>query len=363
MIRGPVLPQLRASLWAQMARRLDSLERGLTLVLQGVDCSAGQFGLVEGLARDAMGAPVLVLVAVDGDGLLTARAHAACEFLARIGDALPTAVPEANLVAGARGRVLVLGTDAGAGSLDLLRRLPLPGLEVCRLETFRIAGSERLAVRWLDVDGPGRVVQGAAPGARSPEFDVPSPRRQAWDELRRLCERIDPGIAWDGDRFSRRITWQGRVLGRVTVVAGELWGFDVCDGRHALQGAGEIHRFVDLLLRRYSCLTGLIAEVAGSEVGGGDDDGRGPIPASDDEAVGDADPVSRTGSSPSRPASVDSLRATLSTARLSAEEYSALGEPTAVSPSDGDPGDSRSDDVARIVTAQSVPWHAQRRTD
>lgn len=348
MIRGPVLPQLRTSVWAQLAGRLGSIERGLTLVVEGIDCSAGQFGHVEGLARDAMGAPVLVLVAVDGDGLLAARAHAACEFLTRIGDALPTAVPEADLVAGARGRVLVIGTDTGAASLDLLCRLPLPGLEVCRLETFRVAGSERLAVRWLGVDGSSRAFAGsdlAAPAA--PEFEVPIRCREAWEELRQLCERIDPGVAWSGDRFSRRVTWQGRLLGRIEVDGGDLYGYDAQGARHAMRGGDEARRFVDRLLRRYSQLAGL-----GIVDGGGQDDGRdGPTTSGGvDQATGAG---SRAASAP-RVRAGDSLRATLTT-RLSAEEYSALGEPVA--------GESAAVEPGADVAAENGPWQAQRRTE
>lgn len=359
MIRGPILPQLRASVWAQMAGRLGSLERGLTLVFEGIDCSAGRFGPVEGLARDALGAPVLVLVAVDGDGLLTARAHAACEFLARVGDSLATALPEAQLVTGARGRVLAIGTDAGAGSLERLCRLPLPGLEVCRLETFRIAGGERLAARWLDVGGGSRPAAGGAAGGRAPGFEVPVSCHHDWDELRRLCERIDPGIAWDGDRFSRRITWQGRELGRVAVAEGALWGFDVDGARLALRGTGETHRFVDRLLRRYACLNGLSVDA-----GAGHGARRAATADRDAEPAAHVDTVDTGAPAMAGPHADgdDSLRATLSTARLSAEEYSALGGPTAVGAVDAEHGNI-ADDVARIVTAKSGPWHAQRRTD
>jgi hypothetical protein len=365
MIQGPVLPQLRASVWANMAGRLGSIERGLELLLEGVDCSAGRFGLVEGLARDAMGAPVLVLVAVDGDGLLTARAHAACEFLARLGDSLLCAVPEANLVAGVRGRVLVIGTDAGAGSLDLLCRLPLPGLEVCRVETFRLAGSERLSVRWLHVDGGNRSSTAPAPLVRMPEFEVPGHRRSTWDELRQLCERIDPGIAWDGDRFSRRLTWQGRGLGRIVVADGELLGIEQrgavgAGAQHPLRGAEDVRRFFDRLLRNYAQAAGLCAgepAPTGAHCGSGSGSGSVGVAASQ----GAADPSADAATS-QRSADAQTLRSTLATARLSPEEYSALGEPTTVGGAETGHGNI-ADDVARIVTAKGGPWHVPRRTD
>jgi len=376
-----VLPQLRAGVWTKVAGRLGSVERGLELLLEGVDCSAGQFGLVEGLARDAMGAPVLVLIAVDGDGLLTARAHAACEFLARIGDSLSVAVPEANLVAGSRGRVLVIGTEAGAASLDLLCRLPLPGLEVCRLEAFRIAGGERLSVRWLTVDGAHRSATGSTRGARLPEFEAPGAFRSTWDELRQLCERIDPGIAWDGDRFSRRITWQGRGLGRIVVADGELWGLEVADDdrmgasragpdapgvaaapHYPLRDVAGARRFFDRLLRRYAQVAGL----GQPRPNGVDRDARAAARADQARAAAAAESSSdqdaAAGAAPPRAADSETLRSTLSATRLSAEEYSALGGPTAVGGAETEYGNI-ADDVAQIVAAKGGPRHSQSRND
>src|SRR5687768_16439437 len=80
MIRGPVLPQSRDSLWALVANHLDSIESGLVLAMKDLDCSDGQLGPIEGLARDANGAPVLVLLAVENDALLSARVLRAIEF-------------------------------------------------------------------------------------------------------------------------------------------------------------------------------------------------------------------------------------------------------------------------------------------
>lgn len=341
MIRGPVLPQMRASVWSRLASRLDAIERGLTLVLEGVDCSAGQFGFVEGLARDATGAPVLVLVAVDGDGLLAARVHSACEFLARLGDALAAAVPEAELVPGMPGRVVVVGNDAAASSLDLLRRLPLPGLEVCRIETFRLAGEERFVVRWLAHDANVRGDAGGAAASGSARFSISDRRRGEWEELQQLCGRIDDSIRWDGDRFSQRISWQGRVLGRIEHNVGELWGIDAQDVRHALRSAGERRRFVDRLLRRYAALNGLLPDAV--------------APGAATAAA--AAHASATDGGASHPAAEPSLRATLSS-RLSAEEYSALGGPTSVGGAAAE-NDNVADDVARIVAPD--PWGAASR--
>ncbi|HEU4419203.1 MAG TPA: hypothetical protein VFT55_09710 [Planctomycetota bacterium] len=348
MIRGPVLPQLRDSLWSLVSRRLDAIERGLTLVVEGLDCSGGQLGQVDGLARDAMGGPVLVLLAVDGDALLSARVLSACEFLTRVGDSLVTAVPEANFCGGIGGRVLLVGTEASAASLELLRRLPLPAFQVCRLEPFRLAGTERFAVRWLSADGAASAPRLAV--APTPEFNVSKERSRDWATLRSLCERIDPGVRIDGDRFWRRITWSGRLLGEVWSVDGELRAVTADGMQSTLSGAGEIRAFADQLMRQYMKVAGVASGNASPEEGG---------------ATRSRDARLRGGSggrSGSGKAGDESLRSSLAAARLSPEEYSALGGP-AMSSGGGAAGAALADDAARIVAAQEGPWPPLRRSD
>ena len=348
MIRGPVLPQHRDSLWSLVARRLDAIERGLTLVVEGLDCSGGQLGPVDGLARDAMGGPVLVLLAVDGDALLSARVLSACEFLTRVGDSLVTAVPEANFCGGIGGRVLLVGTDASATSLELFRRLPLPAFQVCRLEPFRLAGTERFAVRWLSAEGTNSSPR-LAP-APTPEFNVSKERSRDWATLRSLCERIDPGVRIDGDRFWRRITWSGRLLGEVWSVEGELRALTADGVQSTLAGAGEIRAFADQLMRQYMKVAGVASGDASPEEAG---------------AAKTRDPKHR-GASGGRSSPIkageESLRSSLAAARLSPEEYSALGGSAMLS-GGGTAGAALADDAARIVAAQEGPWPPLRRTD
>lgn len=347
MIRGPVLPQLRDSLWSLVSRRLDAIERGLTLVVEGLDCSGGQLGQVDGLARDAMGGPVLVLLAVDGDALLSARVLSACEFLTRVGDSLVTAVPEANFCGGIGGRVLLVGTEASATSLELLRRLPLPAFQVCRLEPFRLAGTERFAVRWLSADGTASAPRSAV--APTPEFNVSRERSRDWATLRSLCERIDPGVRIDGDRFWRRITWSGRLLGEVWSVEGELRAVTADGVQSTLSGAGEIRAFADQLMRQYMKVAGVASGNASPE--------EGATRSRDARHRG-----ASGGRSGSGKAGDESLRSSLAAARLSPEEYSALGGSAMLS-GGGAAGAALADDAARIVAAQEGPWPPLRRTD
>jgi hypothetical protein len=341
MIRGPVLPQAREGLWSLVSVRLDQIERGLTLAMEAFDCSGGQLGAVEGLARDAAGGPVLVILALDGDALLVPRVLAAADFLQRVGDALVEAVPEAQLAVGARGRVLAIGTDASHAAIEALRRLPVAGLQVCRLEPFRVAGSERFAVRHLAVGAP-------ASSAAEPEpvvdLDLPGELSGLWASCRDLCARIDPAVRLVGDRYSRRILWRSALLGEVCYASAGLQA-RVGDGvATPLQVANDVRHFVDQLLRRYARVAGLHREEPNNTV------------CASPEATRSAPTnrmVHRGGG--------EGLRAAVAAAKLSSEEYSALGGPALAAGGDAD-GAAAADDVVKIVAAQEGPWPPTRRS-
>jgi len=341
MIRGPVLPQMRDSLWSLVSTRLDRIESGLTLVMESLDCSDGELGAVEGLARDAMGAPVLVMLAVEGDSLLPARALAAGKFLQRVGDALARAVPEANFCPGAVGRVLLTGTENAAAAIEQVCALPIPGLQACTLEPFRIAGSDRFAIRWIaagdqepDAALPQRG-EAAAADAADPEFVVPSARADVWEAVLEICERIDPAVAVDGDRYSRRISWNGYPLGDLRTLGGALVATAATGVVRELRDLRDVRRFGDQLLRAFARHADL-------------DLGQGKRPGNDNEhdrraadagadrmaatrhAVGGRHDVAERGPTTDAAANGvhgESLRSSLAASRLSPEEYSALGEP------------------------------------
>lgn len=343
MIRGPVLPQSREALWSLVVGRLDAIERGLKLVFEGFDCSDGQLGPAEGLARDAGGSPVLLLLAVEGDVLLAARALAAVDFLRRVGDALGPAVPEASFCVGGRGRVLVIAVERHASSCDLLVRQSLPDLQVCRLEPFRVAGTERFAVRWLSAAGP------AVPaGVPEVAFAVPGHLQAIWSWLQEVCSRIDAGVKLDGDRFRRRITWNGQWLAEVHVVDGALFGIAADGVRHALMAASDARAFADLLLRSYAQLAGL--PTARATESGGAASGR-------DAAARTA---AKGGVGGSRGAT-GSLRSIAAAARLTPEEYSALGGPASEAGGETE-GVAMAEDM-RGVAADEISWPLPGRSD
>lgn len=341
MMRGPVLPQSREALWSLVVGRLETIERGLTLQFEGFDCSDGQFGLVDGLARDAAGAPVLVLLATEGDALLIARAFAAADFLHRVGESLASAIPEAAFCPGAAGRVLVIAVERCAAVCDVLMRQAIAGVQVCRLEPFRVAGSERFAVRWL-----ASPVGERAEAAVAQAFVVPAEVQPLWTQLHDLCLRIDAGVKIDGDRYRRRITWNGQPLAEVMLVAGVLHGS--CGGASVVLGAAaDVRSFFDGILRAYARAAGLSIL----------------RPTDTADAAPERDAATRraaNGSGPMRGVG-DSLRAVAASARLTPEEYSALGGPT--SAVGGEVDGAVADDVARLVSAREENWPLPGRPD
>ena len=339
MIRGPVLPQQRDSLWPLVASRLEAIEHGMTLVFEGLDCSNGQLGLVDGIARDASGAPVLIVLATEGDALLSARVLAAAEFLDRLGDSLVNALPEASLSAGSAGRVIVVGTDGVGAPLERIGRLAVKGVQVCRLEPFRVAGTERFAVRWL-VDAAVAAADGR------PEFAVPDDQQPVWRVLHEISSRIDPAVRIEGDRYLRRIQWHGSTLGEIRLTNGCLLGVDADGVTHDLPSVRHAHAFGDRLLRAFVRNAGLAIEQAAVA---GADRASASNPATRLAACG------RSGV----PRGAETLRTTLAAAQLSPEEYSALGGPASAAGGEAD-GAVTADDVARIVAAQEGSWPAER---
>lgn len=348
MIRGPVLPQIRERLWAIVAPRLEVVERGLEPIDEAFDCSGGQLGPIDCLARDALGAPVLVVLAVEGDTLLSARVLGAIEFLDRVGGALAAAIPEARLVPGAVGRVLVIGTEAAAVALGSLRRVVSSRLQTCMLEPFRIGGEERFAVRWLNVGTVSGEPVAAATAAAVEEFAAPSGQRAHWALLQRICERLDPEVHVAGERFTRRVTWRGHRLGEVVVRAEGLVGSTPGGADTVFAEERDVRNFADRLLRGYMAARQM-------DVG---------------ERPRDAGAFAREGGSPSpvahrasaRSASPGSIRSTLAAARLSSEEYCALGGGAAgIGAADESAGTA--DDVAKIVAAQEGSWPPSSSAD
>lgn len=343
MIRGPVLPQQPNTLWSLVATRLGSIEAGLTLVLESFDCSDGELGTIEGLARDASGGGVLVILAVGGDALLQARVLSAGRFLERVGDGLIRSVPEANFCPGVAGRVLVVGSESAADAMRQVCMLPISGLHACMLEPFRVAESERFAVRWLATQAGTAV---ASPSGnelamsqrlkstvdevalQATDFVVPPACAELWDKLQSISEKIDRAVVVYGDRFSRSFTWNGCLLGEVRVISGSLIATSAAGDHRDLHDMRDVCRFGDQLLRAFvqhaklDLGTGLSTKANPSN-------GRSDAPTGGENdrfssarhaGVGDRNDSSNG----------ETLRDSMAASVLSPEEYSALGDSASV---------------------------------
>lgn len=265
MIRGPVLPKMRDSLWSLVSTRLDRLESGLTLALEPFECGDKALGPVDGLARDAVGGPVLVMLAVEGDELLPSRALAASQFLQRVGSAMAQAVPEASLADGVEGRLIVVGTAGSAALVEQVVALQLDGVMACTLEPFRVAGSERFAVRWMCDRAQIDATRAPDTATVSDDFVVPEGRHELWTELRQLSASIDPSVKVGGDRFSRQIVWNGHLLGTVRTTQGDLVARAATGVVVGLHDRRDVRRFGDQMLRAFADCAGLTSGAHASQ--------------------------------------------------------------------------------------------------
>ncbi len=316
MIRGPVLPKVRDSLWALLAPRLAQLESGLTLVHEPLECGDAALGVVDGLARDAIGGPVAVMLALEGDTLLPARALAADRFLHRVGAALAQAVPEANFAHGVPGRVLVVGTEASAGLIDEVCALPLQSLMACTLEPFRVDGVERFAVRWVHGGSDATdTAEAAASQGGAAGFVAPAGREALWEEVQRLSARIDPAVEFCGDRFSRKILWNGYLLGELRTTDGALIARAATGLVLGIHDARDVRRFGDQMLRafaRHAKLTSSEQQRAGGR-SARHEEPREPAPIARDRDSSAAQ-------------SAEGRRASSEASRLSPDEHAARGD-------------------------------------
>lgn len=296
MISGPILPLTRDGLWRLVRQRSDLLERGLRVVAESLEFGAPDAGLVDGLLRDASGTAVLLFATDERDRALPARVLTAHAFWRRNAAGMVRALPEADLRTVDRCRLVVVGAAIPAEVVATLERLQLPDLEVVAIETFQVAGQERLVLRPLR----GQLALSASPPV---DAQVDAPARMLIEAFVDIARAIDPKVRIEGDRFSRRALLDGRLLGECWFAEGRVFGgVDGGAGRW-LQTLGELRVLGDQLARRYLAAIGT----------------AGPAPVSSVPAVRDVAAASaRSG--------FDALRASVSASRLSREECAALGE-------------------------------------
>ena len=225
--------------WARAG--LHAVEHGLVAVADGLDCGGGAAEL---LARDALGAPVVVVVATAADRTAAARVIAAHDFLARNPGCLPRLLPECGFDARLAPRITVVSAGLAAHGVESLRRLAIDELEVLEVEWFQLGGTSRAAVRRLV--GPAR----PEPSATA----LGDTLSAVWRLLGDAVSRLDPTLHVDGDRHARRVLMGGRLLGCYWAETGSVFALVPGGAAQRLRDTEDAAAFVDVLLRRYAAL-------------------------------------------------------------------------------------------------------------
>lgn len=322
MIRGPVIPLTRDGLWRLLEQRPEVVERGLRVVAEALEFGRLEAAYVDGLLRDASGAPVLVFVADDREGALPARVLGAHSFWQRHASGILRALPEAALLDAGRCRLLVVGACLPADLVALLTRLAVPELEILEIDTILVGGQERLVVRSLLA--PAAPTAGPVP--LDPSIGAAAVALLAAFES--LASALDPRVRIDGDRFSRRASFDGRTLAECWFAAGAVHGAVDGDQGRVLQGAADVRALGDRIARRYLASIGVVVGGAAAAAAGA---AMAPVPAVSAASEG-AGAGARTG--------FEALRASVTASRLSREECSALGDSNVGEPEEESLADS-----------------------
>lgn len=241
---------------------LHGIEHGLRAEAEGFDCGGGTGEL---LARDALGATVVVVVASAGDRTLVGRVAAAHEFLARNPGLLSRILPDRGFDPRLTPRILVLSPGIAGHALEALRRLAIEGLEAFEVEGFQLDGASRTASR--------RILGHALPEPCA--AGLGASLAAAWTALGSAFSRLDPTLFVDGDRHARRVLLGGRLLASYAIDGGSIHGQVPGGAVHRILDAEGAHAFVDVVIRRYAAWLAGGSEVARREPGDRANPGQG----------------------------------------------------------------------------------------
>ena len=254
MISGPTIPRTADGVRDLIQRHLGVAERGLSLVVEDLDLGHGCE--VEGLARDAAGAPVLVFGSVPANARsLSMRVLNALAWFRSHGRFLVSEYKDHGLDPAAPVRLLVLGLDFLADTVRDLQSLALEGLQVHQFCSFTVGGELRVGVTQL-LGGEGQAeAQAGAPEQESTMFQVPSgmPPGPGADRCARfldLVQRMDPRLTASGDRFSRQINLGGSHLAELYVADHTPRVRVHGDGVYTLDSTDDCLAVVDRLVRQ-----------------------------------------------------------------------------------------------------------------
>ncbi len=207
MIYGPIVPRTQDGLAEVVLRAPERLEGGLQTVVEGLRLGEGI--LVDAVARDASGLPVLLFLAPPPDDRsVPARVVEALSWFDEFGAALRDVLQRRAVRLDRGVRAIVACFDLTDTTLRRLRELADPRITVLRLEPFQIGGQRDVGVvPLLDHGRPhlgARVTDAGLPSALD---DYPRARR-----FLDLIDRLDPVIEASGDRYRRSFSYRGTAL-------------------------------------------------------------------------------------------------------------------------------------------------------
>lgn len=240
MIAGPILPRTVDGLWESVRQDPGRLERGLRIVRRELVLEGGL--VVDALAADAVGAPVLLFVAmVDRDRQLPGRIAEARAWFARNASLLAPVLEGLGVRADVPPRIFVVGFEFTESCLERLREDAADDLAVFRIEGLYVDGVRHVgAVRVLGSTGD------AALGAEAHSTPAGHARR-----LAELLQRLDPDLAVDGDRYSRTWRLDGTTVIRLERDARRLRAVVPGEDEVELWSGDEVVEAFDSAMRRY----------------------------------------------------------------------------------------------------------------
>ncbi|MDP6930142.1 MAG: hypothetical protein QF412_10615 [Planctomycetota bacterium] len=305
MISGPIFPRTREGLWDLARQNLDLIEHGLTIVQSDLCLDGGD--RIDGLCRDALGHPTLLLCGEGADEVgIVSRAIEMQAWVTTHGSLLEQALPLCGLRYDLPVRVIILVFDLSFDILQRLRGLAALPIEVYQARSFLVGGETMVGVKPL----AGDAANGSGDG-----FDVPcgladSSMRDLCSQLLDLLRRLEPTLRVSGDRYSRRFCLDADPLAELRTGSDGLElrissaGEEDGGASFRLEEWAECLEAMDGVIRRYLQLYDLRA-------GGAD---------APDGFVAKVQPES-----PGR-LSMDAIRRSIVDVRMTEEEYRAFGE-------------------------------------
>ena len=260
MISGPIVPTNGEGLLALLQSDPARIETGLRLVATGLELDGGL--VVDALGCDALGHPVVIVLAEEGDATTHRElpAHpgevATADVLVRVvtlhrwfvryARYLSGLIPGVAFPAGANVRILVLGVRVDAAVVAGIRGLALPDVQLLQVDVFRIAGRTCFGVDEL-TSGDRVDERFGLPAA----FLIDDRHGSIATLLLDLLRKLDSTLEVRGDRYGRRFYCRGTFLAELRM---QQQGLTIRLGEGSarpLTTQADVAAWFDRVARRY----------------------------------------------------------------------------------------------------------------